>query len=95
MGGDTVRGKTRYIKFLKTFENKHCVCGETEPEVLSWYPHHTTIHSNYLRSGPKTIERNQANDLIVKSKVVCKNCAGRIEHARILNEELPFNLKGR
>jgi len=88
-----MRGKTRYIRFLKTFEGKQCGCNEAEPEVLSWYPHHTTIHSNYLRWGPDTAERKLANELIEKSYVICKNCVGRLEHSRILNEDIPFHLQ--
>jgi len=92
MGEHTMRGKTRYLRFLKTFENLQCGCGEGEPEVLSWYPHHKTIHSNYLRWGPDTAERKLANELIEKSRVVCKNCVGRIEHSIITNDDLPFHI---
>jgi hypothetical protein len=85
-----MRGKTRHIKFLKTFENLQCGCGESEPEVLCWYPHHTTIHSLYTRWASNTEQRKDADKLMNESRVVCKNCAGRIEHARITNQELPF-----
>ena len=85
-----MRGRIRHNKFLKTFENLQCGCGEGEPEVLEWYPHHDTIHSSYLRWGPNTEQRQEADKLIEQSRVVCKNCVGRIEHAQINEEELPF-----
>ena len=85
-----MRGKTRHIKFLKTFENLQCGCGQIEPEVLCWYPHHNTIHSLYTRWASNTKQRKEADKLIEESKVVCANCVKRIEHAQINEEELPF-----
>ena len=87
-----MRGKTRYLNFLKTFKDEICSCGESEPEVLSWYPHHATIHSHHIRWGPNTQQRIIADGLIGKSRVICANCERRIEHARLMHEDLPFHL---
>ena len=85
-----MRGRIRHNKFLKTFKNLQCGCGESEPEVLEWYPHHDTIHSLYTRWAPNTKQREKADNLIEESKVLCANCVKRIEHAQINEEELPF-----
>lgn len=85
-----MRGKTRYIKLLKTFDGKNCNCGEGESHRLRWYPHHTTIHSHYTRWGPNTEQRQEANELIQECRVVCANCESDIRHALITNQDLPF-----
>lgn len=86
-----MRGKTRYIKLLKTFEDKSCgVCGEIENHRLRWYPHHTTIHSHYTRWGPNTEQRQQADELIQECRIVCANCESDIHNALVTNQELPF-----
>jgi len=86
-----MRGKTRYTKYLKTFEDKSCgVCGEIENHRLRWYPHHTTIRSLYIRWGPDNPHRKKAEKLMQESIVVCANCQRDGYHAIKTNEELPF-----
>ena len=85
-----MRGRIRHNKFLKTFANLQCGCGQIEPEVLCWYPHNSTIHSLYIRWAPNTKQRKKADELISESRVICANCIKRIEHAQINEEELPF-----
>tara|TARA_Y100000310_G_C20118257_1_gene550272 strand:+ start:136 stop:423 length:288 start_codon:yes stop_codon:yes gene_type:complete len=85
-----MRGKTRYTKYLKTFEGKQCGCNEAESHRLCYWPHDSTIRSLYIRWGPDNPHRKKAEKLMQESIVVCANCQRDGYHAIKTNEELPF-----
>lgn len=88
-----MRGKTRYLKLLKTFEGQQCPCNEAESYKLIWYPHHNTIHSYYVRWGENSKQRQEADKLINESRVLCANCEKELYHTRITNDDIPFHLQ--
>jgi len=65
---------------LNTFKGQSCPCGESELVCLEWYSNHKKISSLTLRHGIVTKERELAEQLILKSKVVCHNCASKIDN---------------
>ena len=85
-----MRGKTRYTKYLKTFEGKQCGCGEAEPQRLVYWPHDSTIRSLYIRWGPNNPHRERAEKLMQECKVLCANCERDTYHNIKTNQELPY-----
>ena len=65
---------------LNTFRGYSCPCGESELVCLEWYPNNKKITSLTLRHGIVTKERELAEQLILKSKVVCHNCASKLDN---------------
>ena len=65
---------------LNTFKGHLCPCGESELVCLEWYPNHKKITSLTLRHRIVTKERELAEQLILKSKAVCHNCASKIDN---------------
>lgn len=85
-----MRGINRYKKYLQTFKDKQCNCGETERHRLLWYPHDATIRSHYIRWGPNNSHRKKADELMQESIVLCANCQRDVYHAIKVGEDLPF-----
>ena len=74
------RDNGRINWLLNSMKGHACPCGESELVCLEWHPHHKKITAFVLRHGAKTEERKQAQQLILKSEVVCHNCVSKIDN---------------
>ena len=87
-----VRDYKRYIRFLKTFEEKVCPCGEVEPHRLSHFPDNSKIHSLIMTNGKGTAGERAADELIKECRVLCKRCEADLIHSIKTDEDPPFIL---
>ena len=67
--------RKRIILLNKFLADKSCNhCGESETVCLKFYPHDTAIRKKVKRVGMNEVSRQEINELIEQSKVVCFNC---------------------
>ena len=71
--------RRNYRKRVKWFNDyladKYCEhCKESETVCLKFYPHDNVIRSQTKRKGMNDDSREQIQELIDNSKVVCSNC---------------------
>ena len=52
-----------------------CLCGESQPHHLMFYPHHRKIRYLNLRFGLKHPQRMVINKLMDDSEILCWHCA--------------------
>tara|TARA_Y100000034_G_scaffold115966_1_gene153700 strand:+ start:1773 stop:2306 length:534 start_codon:yes stop_codon:yes gene_type:complete len=88
-----IRNLKRLDRLYSTFKGKACPCGQNEPEVLQYYPHHQQIKSAVMRHGKDSKEVKLAGGLAALSRVVCANCFARLWDAKFRKEDIPFYLK--
>ena len=64
------------VKWLNDYlADKYCShCNESETVCLKFYPHDTAIRKKVKRVGMNEISRQEINELIKQSKIVCFNC---------------------
>lgn len=70
------RNYRKRVKWLNDYlADKYCShCKESETVCLKFYPHDTAIRKKVKRVGMNEVSRQEINELIEQSKIVCYNC---------------------
>ena len=69
-------GREKRRRWLKNRLSLYtCNCGEQQPHRLMFYPHHKKIRYLNLRFGLNHSKRNEIENLITESSIMCWNCA--------------------